>query len=276
MTTLTTFDPAVLIRAGFPALGRRFVLWRVLPPRRPGGKPVKLPCSVMGRPINTTDSRRWVDFETGVRLARRHNLGLGVALGWGLAGLDLDNCIDSTGTPSTMASTILRHFPTYVERSPSRAGVKAYFHSGAFVSAKRDDKGIELYGGLRWFALTGEAYTAHAVVPIADCTAAAHSLVGVLRPPPTPRLPRPPARPAAGALARLQSCEPFRERPAHLGGTIYSLGRCPFTGEHHHGGGPYAIAFSDGGLLFRCDRSSHGPQRELMRSTARIPRGRLL
>jgi hypothetical protein len=58
--SLLAFDAAALALAGFPALGRRFVLWRTFPPRRAGGKPVKLPCSAAGAPIDGTDERRWL------------------------------------------------------------------------------------------------------------------------------------------------------------------------------------------------------------------------
>jgi primase-polymerase (primpol)-like protein len=54
---------------------------------------------------------------------------------------------------------LLRHFDTYVERSLSGTGCKAYFRADpAFsVGAKRDEHGVELYTGRRFFALTGEA-----------------------------------------------------------------------------------------------------------------------
>jgi hypothetical protein len=266
MTPFTTFDPAVLVRAGFPALGRRFLLWRTFPPRRDGGKPVKSPCSTMGRKINGTDERRWLDFDAGVRLARRHQLGLGVALGWGLAGLDLDHCLDDAGAlldRPTDVGRIVKHFPTYLEVSPSGDGLHAYFFSEPFVSAIRTDRGVELYGGVRWFAVTGRPFTG-SVRPIAECTTAAHALARVLRPPSPPRPARPAAPPSGDARARLEDCEPIRTRPSHLGGTIYTLRRCPFTHDEHTGGGPWALVFDDGGVLFECNRSIHGPLREIV------------
>jgi hypothetical protein len=266
MMSITRFDPDVLVAAGFPALGRRFLLWRTFPPRHEGGKPVKLPCSTMGRPVDGTDERRWLDFHVGVRLASRSGFGLGVALGWGLGGLDLDRFVEPAwGRPTDEALVILRHFPTFTEYSPSGRGLHAYFFASATftVSAKRDDRGIELYAGRRFFALTGRV-PGGAAVPVADCTGNARALAGALRPT-TPQLaPHSTASPSSDALARLRDCGVVRERPSYLRGAIYSLRRCPFTNDEHRGGGPYAIVFADGAVLFRCDRSVHGPLREMV------------
>jgi hypothetical protein len=268
---LVRFDTAPIVRAGFPELGRRFLLWRTFPPRRVGGKPVKLPCSAAGTPIDGTDERRWLDFGSAAGLAARSGLGLGIALGWGLGGLDLDRCRVEGGTLSELARRLLRHFPTYCEVSPSRTGVKAYFLAGAAftTTAKVDAKGIELYAGRRFFALTGRPAGA-AVVRIADCTAAACTLADVLRPRRSMAYTGPAVPLPVSARDTLTTCGVVRERPSLLGGTVYTLRRCPFTGEAHPGGGPYALAFPDGGLYLRCDRSVHGQRAEMVRP----PQGR--
>lgn len=142
--------------------------------------------------------------------------------------------------------------------------MKAYFTTAPTftTTTKRDDKGVELYAGRRFFAFTGKPFGR--VVPIADCTAAARGLADVLRPPSPPRPARPPAPPSGSALARLRACEPIRERASISGGTVYTLAVCPFTGERHAGGGPYAVVFPDGAVWFCCERSCHGARRELM------------
>jgi hypothetical protein len=270
--TALAFDTEKLAQAGFPALGRRFVLWRTFPPRRPGGKPVKLPCTPAGCPVDGTDEGRWLDFDRAAALASECRRGLGVALGWGLGGLDLDRCRAEDGTLTDRSRRLLRYFTTYVEVSPSKTGVKAYFLAGPEFrsTAKVDAKGIELYAGRRFFALTGRPLPG-AAIAIADCTTAARTLAGVLRPPTPPRQPQVPGPPSADAWARLRDCEPIRERPAHLGGTIFTLRRCPFTNDEHPGGGSFAIMFTDGGIHFRCDRTVHGPLRH-MHSPAGAPR----
>src|SRR5262250_2246448 len=91
------FSPAVLRAVGFPALGRRFITWRVLPPRKPGGKPVKMPCDGRWDPIDSADERNWLSFTEAVDLATRRHLGLGLALGWGVGGLDIDDCLADDG-----------------------------------------------------------------------------------------------------------------------------------------------------------------------------------
>lgn len=262
------FDAEALAAAGFAELGRRFLLWRTFPPRRAGGKPVKSPCTPWGVPIDGTDERRWIGFDEAAALAYRHARGLGVALGWGLGGLDLDRCVNNAGELTARASCILRHFPTYTELSPSGTGVKAYFIAGpSFTSTvKLDILGVELYAGRRFFALTGRPWGGSAA-RIVDCTAAARTLVALLRPLQGPAVPPRTATPPGGeALTRLRACDPIRERPSLHGGTVYTLRRCPFTGEEHAGGGPYAITFGDGGLYFRCDRSTHGLRAEVVRA----------
>ncbi|MBX3026964.1 hypothetical protein KF840_18820 [bacterium] len=265
-TVALDFDAEALARAGLPALGRRYLLWRTFPPRKPGGKPVKSPCAPAGYPVTGHDERRWLDFERAAPLAQRCGYGLGVALGWGVGGLDLDRCRAEDGTLSDLARRLLGYFPTYVERSPSGTGCKAYFLAGpAFrVSAKDDERGVELYAGRRFFALTGAPLGE--LRPLADCTAAACTLAAVLRPPrPAPAYtgpPRPLGETASEVLAR---CDTVRERPSIHGGTVYTLRRCPWTGEEHDGGGPYAIAFPDGALRVCCERSSHGPRTAMLR-----------
>jgi hypothetical protein len=270
-TDKLAFDRFTLTLAGFHRLGRRFLLWRSVAPRTPGKKRVKMPVNSWGRAIDHTDEHEWLTFREATTYAARCGLGLGVALGWGFGGLDLDHCVDPEwGQPSADAQAILRHFPTYTEYSPSGRGVHSYFFTGPSftTTAKRDDKGIELYAGRRWFALTGicglPPHDCRHLEPLADCTANAIKLATVLRPPSPPRAPRPPAPPATDALARLEDCKPIRQRPSIFGGTIYSLRRCPFTNDEHRGGGPFAVVFEDGGVLFRCDRSIHGPLREMV------------
>lgn len=260
------FDADALAAAGFTAVGRRFLLWRTFPPRRPGGKPVKSPCSPSGYAVTGLEERRWLDFERAAGLAKRYGRGLGVALGWGFCGLDLDNCRGEDGTLSEMARRLLRHFPTYVELSPSCTGVKAYFAAAsAFrVSAKDGARGVELYGGRRFFALTGRPLGE--LLPIAECTAAACALLEALRPSQTSAYSGPPRPLVADGREVLARCEVVREVPSLHGGAVYTLRRCPFTGEEHDGGGPFAVAFPDGGLHVRCDRSSHGPRTALLRA----------
>ena len=107
------------------------------------------------------------------------------------------------------------------------------------------------------------------MAPITDCTAAAMALADVLRPRRVPvRIG--PTKPVAGnALARIEACEPIRERPSVHGGTVFTLRLCPFTGEAHSGGGSYALTLPDGAAYFRCDRSVHGARAEMMRIAAR-------
>ena len=107
------FDRVILMLAGFHHLGRRFLLWKYFPPAKAGKKPRKVPVSHWGRAIDHTDERNWLDFSTATTYATRCGLGLGVALGWGFGGLDLDDCLnDEYGEPNDQARIILQRFPT--------------------------------------------------------------------------------------------------------------------------------------------------------------------
>jgi hypothetical protein len=269
---MMSFNPQTLAEAGFADLGARFLLWRTFLPRRPGGKPVKAPCSPSGYPVTGIDESGWLHFEQAAALATRHGRGLGIALGWGVCGLDLDRCRSEGGTLSELATRLLRHFPTYVEMSPSGTGVKAYFLAGpAFrTTAKDDARGVELYAGRRFFALTGRLLADPR--PLADCTLAASTLADFLRPPSAHRDSGPVRPLSRDARAVLERCEVLREMPSLHGGAVLTLRRCPFTGEEHRGGGPFAVSFADGGVHVRCDRSSHGPRRAMLRA---VPRRRL-
>jgi hypothetical protein len=265
-TVALDFNAESLAAVGFPALGRRFLLWRTFPPRRPGGKSVKSPCAPHGYAVTGLDERRWIDFERAAALGKRHGWGLGVALGWGVCGLDLDGCRGADGTLTEQARRLLRYFPTYVERSPSGTGVKAYFLAGpAFCrTAKNDAHRVELYAGRRFFALTGAPLEGPR--SLADCTAAACALADVLRlPPRAPTYRRPARQLGSDVRGVLERSEVVREAPSLHGGSIYTLRRCPFTGEEHRGGGPFAVSFPDGRLHLRCDRSSHGPLTKMFR-----------
>jgi len=261
------FDAETLAAARFPALGRRFLLWRTFPPRRAGGKPVKSPCSPTGYPVTALDERLWFDFDRAVVLAQRYERGLGIALGWGLGGLDLDHCRQLDGSLTHRARRLMVHFPTYTEMSPSHTGVKLYFlaRPDFRVTAKDDARGVELYAGRRFFALTGRPLGV--LQSLADCTAAACTLATVLRPPSATRYIGPTQPLCSDARHLLERCEVVRQAPSLHGGAVYTLRRCPFTGENHRGGGPFAVSFPNGGLHIRCDRSSHGPRTAMLRAS---------
>ena len=95
-------------------------------------------------------------------LARRNGGGLGVLLGDGLAGIDLDNCRDpKTGELHGLAQNVVdkaREIGAYVEVSPSGTGVKIFGRSSRpSLELNYADEGeptAKLFSGPRYFAVT--------------------------------------------------------------------------------------------------------------------------
>ena len=95
--------------------------------------------------------------------------GIGVILGDGLGGVDLDACFNSNGCLKPWAEEVRRQFAgTYIERSPSGKGVKLfalgapdYLSRCKLVMSEKAGgekaEAIEAYVSGRWFAVTGEA-----------------------------------------------------------------------------------------------------------------------
>jgi hypothetical protein len=81
-------------------------------------------------------------------------------------GIDLDECLDDTGTPKRWACGILEKFAdTYAEVSPSGFGIKIFCKGvvpkGLKVPvdpAKPDEDAIEIYSAGRYFTVTGRRF----------------------------------------------------------------------------------------------------------------------
>lgn len=110
------------------------------------------------------------------------NGGVGIVLGNGLLGIDLDNCLDpDTGKTAPWAKRVIDHFDTYCERSPSGRGYKLFMrcseserkrilnalgrkpdgqqiHGRNFKHKADGGKapGIEAYAGERYFTVTDD------------------------------------------------------------------------------------------------------------------------
>ncbi|MFY9611632.1 MAG: hypothetical protein WAU45_23840 [Blastocatellia bacterium] len=86
--------------------------------------------------------------------------GTGIVLGAGLAGIDLDNCVNSnTLEIKPWASSIINHARTYFEFSPSRTGEKGFGWGklpGPGKNRDVDGKSIEVYDSARFFTVTGD------------------------------------------------------------------------------------------------------------------------
>jgi putative DNA primase/helicase len=129
----------------------RWLCWQAV---ERAGKWTKVPVSGRhGGVINATSASTWVSYEQAAELARRCGFGVGIALGDGLTGIDLDRCRNPQGIISAWAIGIVQSFATYAEVSPSGTGVKLFlwadFHGG------RRQGPVEVYGSRRFFTVTG-------------------------------------------------------------------------------------------------------------------------
>lgn len=124
------------------------------------GKWAKVPMRADGRgAASSSDPSTWCNFDEAVGAYLLGDFdGIGIALGGGLCGLDLDDHRDpSTGDLDSVAQDALGSVPGYWEVSPSGTGLKGLFYTGLVKSVARAKKlGIEFYAGGRYFAITGQ------------------------------------------------------------------------------------------------------------------------
>lgn len=160
---------------------RRFVCWQA--ETIASGKTSKVPysgycISSTGRPhrASSTNARHWTSLKTAQATAEQAGMGIGLMLGNGIGGIDLDGCIDSDGTITSWALEILATVPNcYAEVSPSGAGIKIYGRApeqDAIIVSFGAHNGIEVYARDRYFALTGQQLDSHSRTELADLTPA--------------------------------------------------------------------------------------------------------
>ncbi|MGI6638395.1 MAG: phage/plasmid primase, P4 family [Desulfobulbus sp.] len=128
---------------------------------RPNGKRAKPPVDIQGRKIDPTNPANWLDFDEAVTALQEEGGsfdGIGFALSADdqLVCIDLDDCVDDAGRPSTEAQAILDQFASYTERSPSGEGFHIWLRAEL---AKSFRKGlVEVYGSGRYITMTGQRY----------------------------------------------------------------------------------------------------------------------
>ena len=156
----------------------RWVMWRYIEKRRPNGTVhwAKVPFHVSGSKASSTDPRTWATYDDAADALimggddGRPFDGLGFVFTGddGLAGLDLDDCIDpDTGEMSPVATEALERIDGYAEVSPSGTGLKLFTRMELARAHKNDAKGIELYKSGRYFTVTGHQLNGHENLPVA-------------------------------------------------------------------------------------------------------------
>lgn len=125
------------------------------------GKRTKIPYSAHGGMGSSTDSATWSTYVEATALAANYD-GLGFAITDGNVLIDLDDCRDPvTGTIDTWAQFIVDFLSCPAEISPSGTGLHIYVkdvnaHSltRKFATAEKKKRGIEVYAGGRYSAIT--------------------------------------------------------------------------------------------------------------------------
>jgi len=142
----------------------QWVVWRYEDRQ---GKATKVPFQPDGRRASSTDPRTWRSFETvisAIEQAPAAFAGVGFVFSAEdpFAGIDLDCCLDESGSPKPWAVPILHTFrDSYTEVSPSGRGVKIFVRATLPGNGKRrkfEDGAIETYDRKRFFTLTGRAF----------------------------------------------------------------------------------------------------------------------
>lgn len=166
-----TFDrpPPRINVAALPAeLKERdqWVVWRKVTRK---GKATKVPYRSLLPHLeaDSTDPATWSTLEEacdalGDPRNRLDGIGFAFAPDDGLAGVDLDNCLDEAGNLAIWAREVLDRLPGYAEISPSGRGVKLFlrgevpFGKGRKLQKLGDGSGvIECYDRGRYFTVTG-------------------------------------------------------------------------------------------------------------------------
>ena len=139
---------------------RRWVAW-TYGPMRSNGKRTKIPRNPAGGNASTADPATWGTYDDAVQYAQRTGAaGIGLMLGSGIAGVDIDDCRDpQTGTLTPTAQTIIDMLDTYTEVSPSGTGIHAIMYvpdDWTWPRQRNDSIGLEIYSAKRYFTVTGQ------------------------------------------------------------------------------------------------------------------------
>ena len=104
-----------------------------------------------------SDPSTWGSFQTALGDVENGKCdGLGIVLGDGFTGVDLDKCRDSsTGVIEPWALDIVKDLDSYTEISPSGSGLHILVH-GELPPGRRRRGRVEMYSDGRYFTVTGE------------------------------------------------------------------------------------------------------------------------
>jgi putative DNA primase/helicase len=109
--------------------------------------------------VSVKDTQFHMTYDEAVKLTQQdQRLGIGIVLGDGLAGIDVDGAVEPDGTLPQWLEELLRDLNTYAELSPSGTGVHILAQSAPFTAVKASGRaakrGIEMYAQDRFFTFT--------------------------------------------------------------------------------------------------------------------------
>lgn len=142
--------PALETMKGHP----QWVAWKTEERR---GKLTKIPKNPhTGGNASSTAPATWGSYQQAVLAVQKFGFdGVGFVFspGAGLAGIDLDNCIDEQGRLADWAARIVARVNSYTEISPSGKGLKIFFKGSVPRCGKKGQ--VEIYDRDRYFTVTG-------------------------------------------------------------------------------------------------------------------------
>ncbi len=126
-------------------------------------EPTKVPKQLNGHNASSTDPKTWSPFATAHEAYLRNPsfAGVGFVLTPPWVGIDLDDCIEDSGSLKPWALEILARFAgTYAEISPSGSGIKIWIQGQLerAVDVPYEDGNVEIYSQGRYFTVTGQAW----------------------------------------------------------------------------------------------------------------------
>lgn len=147
----------------------KWCAWRLV--ERPGKpKPDKVPYKSKGKALSTKAPEDWLSFDDARRLYERGGFdGVGVLMAGasGVVGVDIDGCLDDSGAViPEMAEVVeaVTQFSSYVERSPSGNGLRAFVKGWKLEDAGQKvtfaARSIEVYDDedTRYLTITGQEF----------------------------------------------------------------------------------------------------------------------
>ncbi|MBQ9566012.1 MAG: hypothetical protein IJU98_10535 [Synergistaceae bacterium] len=169
---------------GIPAELRalpQWVLWKAEPREGKEGLS-KPPYQVSGASYaSTTIPETWAAFDdvwAAYQAGRADGVGLVLAKGDGLCGVDLDACFNEAGELSPEAAAIVRTFGSYTEQSVSGTGLHIIARIKKSLPKCAKTETVEIYDKSRFLTVTGRVW--NDLREIKDCTGEALSLVSRL------------------------------------------------------------------------------------------------